>query len=241
MPEARMGMPTSGEVHIWFTRLDNTPDKFQDVLSPDEQDRSERFHHETDRKRYAARHGLLRLLLGRYLNLEAENIHFELKGNGKPRLANYFGTGELFFSTAHSKGLALFAFSQDSVIGIDIEYIRDINHMEPIAERFFSPGERTAFQGLTNGKKRETFFRIWTRKEALLKATGEGISDRLDEIDTSPVIDNSTSKISSGPVSYRGSTWYINDFQIDGCYQAALASRQEPIKIACNNWDNEYA
>jgi 4'-phosphopantetheinyl transferase len=121
------------------------------------------------------------------LGLEPAGLCFDYSAQDKPALAE---TGledksRLYFNLAHSHGLAVYAFSRGREIGVDVEHIRPIAEAEQIAERFFSAPEITLLQALSLQQKQETFFIIWTRKEAYLKATGAGLARPLDQFDVS--------------------------------------------------------
>jgi 4'-phosphopantetheinyl transferase len=230
-------IPAPGEVHIRYARLENVPEKFECILSRDEKDRTKKLLYEKDRRNYTACHGILRVLLGRYLKTTPGTVRITSGRNGKPELAGEFGSSGLFFNISHSEGLALFAFSQERAIGVDIEYMGNITDFEKIADRFFSPGERLAMRISPDSERKETFFTIWTRKEALVKATGEGVSDYLNEVDTSSIACDST----RGNIIYKNSTWFIKDLNIDEDYRVVFVSRKKPINITCFDWRNHYS
>jgi len=176
------------EIHVWYACLEQPVSRFQrlkQLLSPDESMRAERFHFEEDRKRFIACHGILRTILGRYLNVDPSRLQFCNGKNGKPSLVDTLGSESIRFNSSKSNGVALFAFTRGREIGVDIEHIRDIPEMEQIAERFFSVKENAAFHTLPQSKKKEAFFNCWTRKEAFIKAIGEGLYCHLDKFDVS--------------------------------------------------------
>jgi 4'-phosphopantetheinyl transferase len=178
------------EVHIWSAALERPSaqvEQLAQTLSADEQARADRFYFERDRLRFIVGRGLLRVILGRYLGLEPAGMYFDYSAQGKPALAE---TGledkrRLCFNLAHSHRLAVYAFSRGREIGVDVEHIRPIAEAEQIAERFFSAPEITLLQALPLQQKQETFFIIWTRKEAYLKAVGAGLARPLDQFDVS--------------------------------------------------------
>ena len=153
----------------------------------DERIRAERFHFEEHRKCFIIRRGILRTILGYYLGVEPSRLQFCYGKNEKPVLADTFGKGKVHFNLSYSEGLALYAFTRYHEIGVDIEYIRDVSEMEQIVERYFSAREKDVFQALPEGDKKEAFFNCWTRKEAFIKSTGDGLSWPLDRFDVSLV------------------------------------------------------
>ncbi len=171
------------EVHLWLVRLEGQDLDLEDLgeaLSKDEQTKAHRFRFEQHRRRYVACRGILRKLIGRYLLQEPSHIRFRYEPKGKPVLDKKSGEG-LQFNLSHSEGLALFALTRDREIGVDVERVRRISDSTQIAERFFSLREREELRGLSSPNRIAGFFNCWTRKEAYLKARGEGISKGLDQ------------------------------------------------------------
>ena len=169
------------EVHVWSADLDRIPEGLlREPLSADEQERGRRFHFERDRRRFVATRGLLRRLLGRYLGLDPCRLRFGYGPRGKPFLA---GEDELRFNVSHSGGLALLAFARGREVGVDVERERPVPEAEDIARRYFSPREEAELRRLREGEWTAAFFRCWTRKEAFIKATGDGLSRSLDAFD----------------------------------------------------------
>ena len=134
------------EVHIWLANLnDFTPESLRPLLAADELARAARFHFERDRSHFIVARGLLRKLLGSYLETEAAEVSLDYGAMGKPTLRTAPGSS-LTFNLAHSYGLALYAFSRERAVGVDLEYVRDDVAAEQLAERFFSKGEVEALK-----------------------------------------------------------------------------------------------
>lgn len=176
-----------GELHIWCMQLTGSEAEFHelhDLLTSEEADRASKFVFDRDHKRFVFARGRLRQLLGHYLNLHPREIQFIYSAEGKPEIAP--GTGEMFFNLSHSGEVALCAFSLDKRIGIDVENIRHDMAVVEIAERFFCANELIKLREEEGGDPyHQLFFQYWTRKEALLKATGKGILFPLEELDVS--------------------------------------------------------
>ena len=169
------------EVHVWSVDLDRLPEAvLGQPLSANERERGRRFRFERDRRRFVTARGLLRRLLGRYLGLEPSRLRFGYGPRGKPFLA---GEDELRFNVSHSGGLALLAFAWDRELGVDVEEEREVEEAEAIARRYFSSWEERELRLLTEVERQAAFFRCWTRKEAFIKATGDGLSRPLDAFD----------------------------------------------------------
>jgi 4'-phosphopantetheinyl transferase len=168
------------DIDVWRAALDDQPAEvlqyLQTVISPDEAGRAHRFYFERDRRRFVIGRGILRLLLGRYLGREPGELVFRYGENGKPALATLNGgPPPLYFNVTHSEGLAVYAFTRAGEVGVDIERIRDIPELEQIAGSYFPPGELARILACPEERRRDEFFRAWTRQEAVLKATGVGL------------------------------------------------------------------
>jgi 4'-phosphopantetheinyl transferase len=174
------------DVHVWCADLDLEPPALERLavhLSSEEKVRAARFVSATDRNRFTVARAILRELLGGYLQLPPANIRIEAASHGKPALPNAPGVPDLRFNLSHSHGLALYAFVLQREIGIDVEKIRPEFVTEKIAERFFSARERDGLRRLPSELHSEAFFLCWTRKEAYIKARGEGLHIPLDSFD----------------------------------------------------------
>jgi 4'-phosphopantetheinyl transferase len=176
---ARLG---PGEVHVWAARLDlPLPPGRLALLSEDERARAARFHFERDRRRFVAARALLRELVGSYLATDPAAVRFIHGPRGKPALAA--PADELRFNVSHSDEIALLAFARGCELGLDVERERELPEADEIASRYFSPAERVALGRLPADERARAFFRCWTRKEAFIKATGDGLSRPLDSFD----------------------------------------------------------
>jgi len=173
------------DVHVWRIDLDQAEAQLQhltETLSSDELSRAKRFYKEQHRHRFIAGRGILRIILGRYLGIEPQQLQFCYQSLGKPVLADTFLDSRLWFNLTHSQGLALCAVSRDRLVGVDLEYIRPISDVLNLANRYFSSGEYAVMRSLPPHQMQEVFFRYWTCKEAYLKATGAGIA-QLEQIE----------------------------------------------------------
>ena len=172
----------SDEVHSWCVSLDaplETSARLYATLTPDERTRSARFKFERDRQRFIVARGVLRDLLGRYLQTQPGQIRFVYNAFGKPDLSPEFAN-RLTFNLSHSAGLAVIAIATASDVGIDLEYIRAESDYADIARRFFSAAEVDYLIALPSHLSAEGFFSCWTKKEAYVKACGEGLTVPLN-------------------------------------------------------------
>lgn len=176
------------DLHLWLVELDIPApdvDLARRTLSPDEVERAGRFHFERDARRYVAAHAGLRSILARYTGLRPQDLSFQASQYGKPFLAPGipYTHAALNFNLSHSGELGLVAVTLERRVGVDIEQVRPEFADGSIAQRFFSPGEVRALRALPPGEQTAAFFRCWTRKEAFVKARGEGLSLSLDSFD----------------------------------------------------------
>ena len=176
-------------VHVWRVALDDehAAAAYWPLLSEDEQARARRFYKPVHRDRYVIAHGALRRILASYAGEPEHALRFITGPHGKPALATRPRGGHLEFNLSHSDELALVAVARGGAVGVDLErWSEETEHLE-LAERFFSPAEREALQGLSTQRDQLVagFFAAWSRKEAYLKATGFGISRGLHHFDVS--------------------------------------------------------
>jgi 4'-phosphopantetheinyl transferase len=199
--------------------------------------RAGRFHFQKDRRRFIIRHGMLRMILGRYLGVNASELRFSHGENGKPAITEKPGNGTIHFNLSHSNGVALFAFTRDREIGVDIEYIHHISDMEQIAERFFSKNENEVFRSLPQNQKREAFFIGWTCKEAFVKALGDGLSWPLNKFDVSLVPGEPANLLRIEGDSIERSRWSIKNLNPAPDYVGAFAVKSRIAEIKCWRWE----
>jgi 4'-phosphopantetheinyl transferase len=177
-----------GGVHVWSIALDAArfdTESSLNRLSREEQARAQRFKFADDRRRYIVAHVALRDILAGYLELAAGDLRFVDGENGKPRLASTLAGGGIEFNLSHSHEQALIAATQQTVVGIDLEFVKNDFEFHEVAERFFTDREMSALRALPGSLQRQAFYKCWTSKEAFLKARGTGLSDALDEVEIS--------------------------------------------------------
>jgi 4'-phosphopantetheinyl transferase len=202
---------------VYWTELDGERaafDRFAGVLSEAERARAARFHFERDRRRYVVRRGTLRALLSRRLGCAAAAIRLSCNPFGKP----FVDGSTVKFNVSHSHRMALYVIAHGLEVGCDIEW-RDPGYAcEPIAERFFSPGELCRWRSVAPAWRTEAFFNGWTRKEAYLKARGHGLSVALDSFEVSLVPGEPACLL-------RGCAgWSVQSFEPVPGYQAAVVA-----------------
>ncbi len=224
-----------GEVHVWFARLDRAParlTRMRTILNPEEMARADRFFMDVHRNRFIAGRALLRDLLAGYLGQPPETIRFAYNEWGKPALAAGFVARDLRFNLSHSQDLAMYAFVLERDVGVDLEMIRAEVANERIAENFFSPSEVQTLRALPLEHQAEGLFNCWTRKEAYVKARGQGLSIELKSFDVS-LTPGEEAKILRGD-DWRG--WSLVSFKPDHGWVAAMATQGSPLQIAKARW-----
>jgi 4'-phosphopantetheinyl transferase len=175
-------------IEVVVVRLDVTPDEFDAsaaLLSAVERDRASRFASDSDRRRFTVARAGLRTLLAARLGVTAEAVELIYGRNGKPALARDQAESGLHFNLSHSGDIAAYAFSMDQEIGIDVERIREIANADNMAARFFSVRENEVYNSLDPIDKPVGFLSCWTRKEAFIKALGDGLTYSLNSFDVS--------------------------------------------------------
>lgn len=218
----------AGEIHLWAVRLDpphEQAERLGRALSLDERQRAERFRFDRHRRRYVVGRGALRALLAGYLGTRPELVAFGYGPRGKPFLAAPpAGTPEgLFFNLSNSDELALVGFVRGTEIGVDVEFLKPMPDLEQIAERFFSESERLVLRRLPEHQKREAFFNCWTRKEAYLKAVGEGLAAPLDSFDVTLAPGEPPRMLTLRGDAERAARWFYRDFRPAQEFIGALA------------------
>ena len=173
-------------VHLWRAHLDLSDVEIKCLtatLSTREIARANRFKFPQHRRRFIAARGILRQLLGNYLQLNPSQVEFGYGDRGKPFLLSSLGNSSLQFNVSHSQEYALLGFSLNHPIGVDIEYLRQMPDALKIAQRFFSQREFSLLRDAPPERQNQLFFLLWTAKEAYLKAIGIGLSGMLDNVE----------------------------------------------------------
>lgn len=208
-------------VHIWRLYL---PDFTQDIsnlaklLSRDELHRAERFHFPIHQERFIITRGILRKTLSLYTNQAPDALIFHYGEHGKPFLTN--NNSDLKFNVSHSHDRAVFAFTVHKEIGIDIEK-KALSFKDSVAKRFFSPAEYQELMRLSEAEKIISFYKIWSRKEALIKALGKGLYTPLDSFTVSSQKDTQT-------VTCNAEHYLVKHLAMDADFQTAFATI-EPV------------
>ena len=224
-------------VHVWAASLAVPSEMIAAwtvVLSSDERLRAGRFRFASDRDRFIAAHGILHSILASYLNTDPAKVCFQYAPGGKPLLAGSLGW--LHFNLAHSGDLALVAVSRCCPVGVDVEEIRPMNDGKDIAVRFFSQREARELEGLPLNQQEEGFFNLWTRKEACLKATGEGLSERINSVEVAFIPGLPARLVQFPGESDSYPPWTLAELRPATMYVGALAAPVAGLKLSCWRW-----
>jgi 4'-phosphopantetheinyl transferase len=214
-----------GEVHVWTMPLDLTPGQQAALLlllTEEEQARAQRLVAAEARARFAAARGTLRVLLGGYAGVAPASLTFGVGPGGKPFLA---AVPQLQFSLAHSDALALVAVAWDREVGVDVERRRQVQDASALAARYLAADEARALEALPPDARSDGFLRCWTVKEAVLKATGEGLSKALDSFQVAVAPAEPARLVALGEPHGPPDAWALHELAPAPGYVGALAVR----------------
>jgi 4'-phosphopantetheinyl transferase len=234
----------SDQVHVWRAALDQPlemVESYRTILSGHERARADRFHFEKDRTAYTVARAALKSLLGQYLSMASSTIEFEYTAHGKPYLSSAVNPARVSFNISHSHKLALLAFTIERQIGVDVEGIRpDFGTLE-IAQRFFSKSEVDALLAQPPDRQAECFFNCWTRKEAYIKAIGEGLSCPLHRFDVTLGVDEPARLLATRVDSQDASAWSMHNLDVGPGYKAAVIAEGADWQLQCWQWSQTKA
>ena len=226
----------SHQVHLWRVSLLHPPlpvDMLWGVLNEEELARAGRYRFERDRRRFVAARGLLRVILARYAGISPAAIRFEYSDYGKPSLPD---RPALAFNSTDSGDLMALGVAENRLLGVDIEQVRDDFGGLEIAERFFSSAEVAVLRALPAHEQSRAFFRCWTRKEAFIKAIGEGLSYPLHQFDVTLGPDETPRllRVAGEPDAPR--RWFLDDFPVHQDYEGAIIAEMPVTDVVYWSW-----
>lgn len=219
------------EVHLWRVDLDEVAGNeahWSTIVSEDERARGARFHFPIHRQYFIAGRAILRRILAAYLAADAKALTFSYSAKNKPSLAGQH-MNRISFNLSHSGDMALIAVTQNRQVGVDVELIRHDFEAAAIATRFFSEVEQEQLAALPAEERHETFFRCWTRKEAYIKATGEGLSLPLRQFDVSIAPGSQDALLATRPDAAESKRWSLRDVEVKTGYAGAIC-------VSGNDW-----
>lgn len=227
------------EVHVWKVPLHDSDGNAPygvnlELLSEVERQKAARFVFTKDREVYAHSHSILRQLLAYYGNGDAKSLHFHQNAFGKPHLPITDNPANIRFNLSHSGDQALIAITRQIELGVDIEYMRKDRQLFQLSQRFFSPAECQALGELAADDLRHGFYRLWTRKEAFIKAVGNGLHFPLNKFSVSLARDQASllwadASLFSGPCC-------LYPLAVDADFNASLACLCDFVSIHYFSW-----
>jgi 4'-phosphopantetheinyl transferase len=221
------------EVHLRTVVLEQPAevcDRLFALLSGDERRRAARFMFDRDRRAYIVCRGTLRLALGEYLARPAASLRFVYGTRGKPALHRK----DVEFNVSHAAGIGVFAFARAGAVGVDVESLDRTVEFEELATRFFSEVEARELTSIPESMRAEAFFNCWTRKEAYIKAVGEGLACPLDSF--------AVSLLPGAPPAMRwirgedAKAWRLAAFRPTPHHVAALGTAWTPSHVRMVDW-----
>lgn len=216
----------SQEVHVWVASLDLPAavlERLALTLAPDEHERAARFHFDADRRRFVAGRAIARQILGReYLGYDPAGLVFALGPMGKPSLGGPHARDGLELNLAHSGDLALIAVAEGRLVGVDVERLRPLPDLDGLARLVLTPWEQVELDRVAPAERAQAFFQVWTRKEAFLKATGEGLTRAPATFEVSVAPDASPVLRAVDDDPARAEVWALMDVEAPLGYVGAL-------------------
>jgi 4'-phosphopantetheinyl transferase len=227
------------DVHVWLASLDEHAshrDELWQVLSPEERRRAARFVREVDRIRFGVGRGILRTMLGRYLDMQPEDIELRSTALGKPEVATDPGEGTIQFNLSHSGGEAAYAFTRGRRVGIDLEAMRPLSDLDGMVRQVLTAKEQHEYYQLASALRLRAFYNCWTQKEALTKATGEGLSRSLHSIRVAflPGEEPQVKMVFGEPRA--AARWRVHAIPTEPDYVATLVVEGEGCRPRCWRW-----
>jgi 4'-phosphopantetheinyl transferase len=220
-------------IQVCAARIDASPGRTDEFLAESELARAERFRSPRQRTQYVASRACLREILGAILSVAPDALRLGTTSYGKPFLLD--PPEPLEFNVSHADGVAVYAFSRSVPVGVDVERIVDDFEWESLA-RFLAPGERAAIASLSRVRQLEAFYCCWTRKEAIVKALGTGLTLSLQEFEVTVDPAMPARLVTPGALS-ESDRWSLFDLRPAAGFCGALAAAM-PARIETRTWQS---
>jgi 4'-phosphopantetheinyl transferase len=228
MPAISTQELAEGEVHVWHAYLApfvvELP-QLEELLSADERDRAHRFTRPSDRADFGVARALLRRLLEGYGVGRAGDICLNYSAEQKPSIGASHAAGWIEFNVSHSHGLAVYAFAHSRAVGIDVELVRPLRDADDIVAQQFATEEKAAYAALPPDQRLRGFFAAWTRKEAFLKAMGDGLGRPLNSFAVTLDPDERARLLRVDGDADAPDQWTLADWTLPPSYQVSIAVR----------------
>lgn len=230
----------AGDIHVWRCRLQQPEERrltLVQALSPEERQRGDRFYFEHHRRQWTLARGFLRAVLGRYVDVPADHVRFRYEDLGKPALADELNAGHLHFNLSHSADGALLAIGRAATLGVDLEQVRPMENMLNLARRYFAAEEARQLEHVAAAQTELAFFNCWTRKEAILKACGKGLSLPLDRFIVSFLPGEPARVVEVVGQPGEAECWSLTALQPWPDFVGCVALRGTPRNVVCLAFD----
>lgn len=228
-----------GELHVWCIPLEQNDEcmhRLYGLLQADERQRTERLVNHDARRRMTVARAALRTILAQYVPEPAGGLAFAYGPHGKPALKDWPAMG---FNLSHTRSLALCAVALHRAVGVDIEYRRRLVDADAVARRFFAAEEYAVYASLPPGQRAAGFFNAWTRKEAFIKAIGDGLSRPLGEFLVTLRPGNVPRLLTIKTAPQETNRWTLLDVPCPSGYSAALAIDGVPAAVRHWSWPDD--
>lgn len=229
--------PDPGAIHVWRANLDaGAGERHGETLDAGERERAERFVKERDRLRFEAGRAFVRHVLGSYLDADPAVLRFETGEHGKPRLSSPAADLPLRFNFTRSGTCGLLAVTAAGPVGIDVERVRDVADARRLARRYFAPAEVEAIERREASERGRAFLRCWTRKEAVVKALGGGLTVPLDGFSVAGCRRREKGRVRWRDDQGGSGDWYVQSMVPRPGWIGAVATHRSAIPIETRPW-----
>jgi 4'-phosphopantetheinyl transferase len=243
MQTARSATPITllpcGVVHLWIADARVSPFVLRTLkasLDFRELAKADNFRFERHRSRYIAAQGILRQILAEYIPEEPNTLSFDIDAYGKPSLASAVNDADIRFNMSHSEYLVVVALSAGGAIGVDVEFVRNLDDLDSIAREYFTPTERTFLAEGLSSETENRFYTCWTRKEAYIKAVGKGLSIPLTSFDTAMQLHTAGRSLPSPEDATDVAEWWLSDLTMPAGFAGALVVERHKREIEYLTW-----
>lgn len=239
LPDSTIKSIQNDEAHLWRVAIDQHQDQYaayRKLLTQEELVRADQYRFEKHRICYVVARAVLRLLVGKYIEVDPRDVVFSYIKNGKPLVVNQKG---IQFNVSHSENYILIGFVKDYDLGVDVEYTKQPIEVQTIAASFFSKEEVAMLVSLAEEYQTQAFYNCWTRKEAFIKALGDGLSFPLDQFVVSMDSTKVATLLETKWNQKEKQKWSLKSIEVDRDYIGALAAKGQIHKMELLEYKGE--